>query len=127
MNKEWVKVLARDLTALGGIPFLILTIVRVSFGEIYYPMQFIISSALFFILNSILKGRMRAGIGLILVIFTSLYYNHALFTIFALLVYVGIVVSLFYLERSGGKILKGILLGLISAAAGYAVVKLIFF
>ena len=48
MKKEWVKELARDFIALGSIPFLILTIVRVSVIQIYYPMEFIISSILFF-------------------------------------------------------------------------------
>ena len=127
MNKKWIKECARDLIALGGIPFLILTIVRVSVSKIYYPMQFIISSVLFFILRALFKGSVHAGVAFILVVFTSFYYDHLLFTIFACLVYVGIIISLFYLERDRKEILKGILLGGISAGMGYFIVRLIFF
>jgi hypothetical protein len=127
MGKAWLKELARDLIALGGIPFLILTIVRVSAPFTYYPLQFIISSALFFILKAIFKADLRAGIGFILVTFISLYYHKTLFTIFALLVYAGMIVSLFYLKRGRSQILKGILLGGISTGIGYVIVRLIFF
>ena len=127
MEKRWRKELARDLIALGGIPFLVMTIVRVSVIQAYYPMQFIISSALFFILRAIFKAALRAGIGLILVVFTSLFYNHPLYTIFALLVYIGVVISLFYLKKEKREILKGVLLGGISAGVGYLIVSAIFF
>lgn len=127
MKKEWVKEFARDYIALGGIPFLALTIVRVSVIRLYYPMQFIISSIIFLGLNAILKGEMRLGIGLILLTFTSIFYHHNLFTIFALLTYIGMVISSVYLGIGRRQILTGILLGLISAGAGYAIVGLIFF
>jgi len=127
MEMKWRKELARDCIALGGIPFLVLTIVRVSVIQAYYPMQFIISSTVFFILRAIFKGALRAGIGLILVIFTSIFYNHFLFTIFASLIYIGIVASLFYLKKEKREILKGILQGAISATAGYLIVRAIFF
>src|SRR3989338_9127335 len=93
MKDKWLKEVARDLIALGGIPFLILTIVRVFMLSVYYPMQFIISSAIFFVLRLIFKGDLHAGIGLILLLFVSLYYRNLLFTIFAVLVYIGIIVS----------------------------------
>lgn len=126
MKKEWIKEQARDLIAIGSIPFLVLTIARVSVITAYYPMQFTISSILFFILKMIFKAELHAGVGLILLIFTSFFYHHLLFTIFALIVYVGIIISLFYLKRGGMLILKGILLGIISAGIGYIIVRLIF-
>ncbi len=127
VKNKWLAELARDLIALGGIPFLILTIARVSVSPAYYPLQFIISAALFFILRQILRATLHAGIGLILLVFTCLYYNHLLFTIFALIVYVGLIISLFYLKNDIKEILKGILLGAVSAGIGYLIVKLIFF
>jgi len=127
MKINWKSELARDTIALAGIPFLIITIVRVSVIQTYYPMQFVISSCLFFILRAVFKGALRAGIGLILVVFTSLFYNHLLFTIFALLIYIGIVVSLLYFKIAKIEILKGILLGGISAGIGYLIARLIFF
>lgn len=127
MKKEWLKELARDFIALGSIPFLVLTIVRVSVIRIYYPLQFIISSILFLILNAVFKGEMRLGIGLILLTFTSIFYHHLLFTVFALFAYIGMIISSAYLERGRRQILRGILLGAISAGTGYAIVRLIFF
>lgn len=126
VKKRWLNGLARDLIALGGIPFLILTIVRVSVIKPYYPMQFIISSAIFFILKAVFGGTLRAGIGLILVIFTSLFYSSLLFATFASLVYVGLIISLSYLKRDKKEILKGILFGGISTGTGYLIVRLIF-
>jgi hypothetical protein len=127
MEKTWLKELARDLIALGGIPFLILTIVRVSVPFTYYPMEFIISSVLFFILKAIFKADLRAGIAFILTIFVSIFYHKALFTVFASLVYAGIIISLIFLKRDRRQILKGILLGGISTTIGYLIVRSIYF
>lgn len=127
MRKEWLKEIARDFIAFGSIPFLALTIVRVSVIRLYYPMQFIISSAIFLVLNAIFRAEMRLGIGLILLVFTSIFYHHPLFTIFAALVYAGMIVSAFYLERGAARIMGGIFLGIISAGAGFAIVRALFF
>jgi hypothetical protein len=125
MQKEWRKELARDLIAFGSIPFLVITIARVSVIQIYYPMQFITSSVLFFILRAALKANLHAGIGVILVVFTSIFYKSWLFGAFAVLIYIGIIISLFYLKKDKREIFKGILFGALSAAIGYFIVKLI--
>lgn len=127
MKKQWLNECARDLIAFGSIPFLVITIVRVSETTIYYPMQFIISSIIFFILKAIFRGDLRAGIAFILLGFTSLYYGRLLFVIFAFLIYIGLIISLFYLKRDKKEIFKGILLGGISAGMGYLIVRSIFF
>lgn len=126
MEKRWLKELARDFTAFGSIPFLVITVARVSVITVYYPMQFIISSAIFFILRAIFKANLRGGIGFILLVFVSLFYNHWLFSVFAIIVYTGIVASLFYLKEPKREILLGILLGILSAGAGYLIVKAFF-
>ena len=127
MGKGWLKEAARDTIALGSIPFLMLTIARVSVVATYYVMQFIISSVMFLILKKIFKAELHAGIGLILLAFTSLFYHHLLFTAFALVTYTGLVASLFFLNIKKAEILKGILFGVISTLASYFIVKLIFF
>jgi uncharacterized membrane protein YccC len=127
MEKVWLKELARDLIAFGSIPFLILTVARVAVLPVYYPMQFIISSVLFFILKAIFKADLHAGIGFILLTFVSLFYRNALFAVFAALVYTGIIFSLFYLKSQQRQIVKGILLGGISTGIGYLIVRLISF
>ncbi len=127
VKKKWLGELARDLIAFGGIPFLIITIVRVSVIRLYYPMQFIIGSGVFFILRAVFGGTLHAGIGLILLVFVSLFYKSFLFAGFALVIYIGLVISLFYLKRDKKEILKGSLFGAISTGIGYLVVRLIFF
>ncbi|MFH0876700.1 MAG: hypothetical protein V1863_00565 [Candidatus Omnitrophota bacterium] len=127
MQKTWKDEVARDLIAFGSIPFLVITLVRVSIMETYYPMQFIISSLTFLGLRAIFKGTLHAGIGMILVVFTSLFYESWLFSVFALLIYVGIVISLIYLKENKKDLIKGILFGAVSTVVGYIAVRLFFF
>lgn len=118
-----MKEFARDLIAFGSVPFLILTIIRVSFmNQLYYPLEFVIGSAIFFVLRAVFKAEMRAGIGMILLAFTSLYYKNALFSVFAAIVYGGIIYSLFYLKREKRQIIHGILFGVISVVMAYVIV-----
>ncbi len=126
MQKKWIEEVARDLIAFGGFPFLIITIVRVSTGKAYYPLQFVIGSGVFFILRFFLKADFRSGLAFVLCVFTSLFYNHILFTIFAILIYIGIIASLFYLKHKKNEIINGIILGLISTAVSYFIVKTVF-
>lgn len=126
MKNKWLSEFARDMIAFGSIPFLILTIVRVSVIQFYYPMQFIISSIIFLILKAVFGAKLHAGIGCILFTFVSLFYKSWLFFVFALLVYIGIVISLLYLKIDKKEILKGILLGAISTATGYLIVSSLF-
>jgi hypothetical protein len=126
MRKKWKYTLARDIIALGGIPFLLITIIRVSVLELYYPMQFIISSIVFFLMRRMWKGSLHAGIGLILFVFISLFYESWLFFGFALALYIGLVFSLVYLRMHSVDISKGILFGAISSVVGYVSVLLIF-
>jgi len=62
----------------------------------------------------------------ILLGFTSLYYRSWLFAVFALIIYIGLIISLLYLKRGIKEILKGFLLGGVSAGLGYLLVQLIF-
>jgi len=126
LEKNWLREFARDFIAFGSIPFLLITIARVSVIEIYYPMQFIIGSVIFFVLRSVFKADMHAGLGFILLTFTSIFYKSLLFLVFAIFVYVGIIISLFYLKYEKKEVLKGVLFGSISTAVAYCIVRLIF-
>lgn len=119
--------IARDVVALGGIPFLIITIARVSVMEPYYPMQFIISSLVFLALRAVFKAEIHAGVGLILVVFTSIFYKSLVFFVFALIIYAGIITSLVYFKESKRAIAKGVFFGLIGSATGYILVKAAYF
>ena len=54
-----------------------------------------------------------------LVIFTSLFYNDNLFTLFAVLLFVVMIISAFYIKEKKEAIVKGISLGLIAALVAY--------
>lgn len=127
MKKELIREAARDLIALGSIPFLALTLVRVCVEVSYYFMQFAIASTVFFILKAVFKAEMHAGVAAILLIFTSLFYHHALFAAFALITYAGIIWSLFYLGKEKGLVIKGIFFGLLSAGVSYLAVLQVYF
>lgn len=123
-KKKWFGELARDLVAFGSIPFLFLTVARVS-GMGLYPLQFILAAVLFFILKALFKANLHAGVGIILLGLTSLYYESWLFAFFALLVYIGLVYSLFYLGRGKKEVLKGVLWGVVSTGLAYFIIKFI--
>jgi len=127
MKEDWSKDFIRDLIALGGIPFFILVIMRVSMmGNNKYPTQFVIGGIIFLLLMLIFKANLHAGLGLVILIFTILYYREMDFSVFASLAYVGLIGSLFYLKKDKFRIVKGILFGALSSGISYWLVELIF-
>lgn len=130
MNKDFKKLIsetARDLIALGGIPFFILIIGRVwMLDKPYYPFQFIIGGIIFLLLMFIFKSNLHSGLGLIALIFTLLYYEHFKFSVFAILAYCLMIFSLIYLKKSKKEIFKGILFGIISSSISYYLVEVLF-
>ena len=127
MKKGWLRELARDFVALGGIPFFILVLVRVSLLERPdFFSQFIIAGVIFIILMLIFKSDMYSGLGLIVLVFTIIYYEQTRFTIFAILAYILLIISLFYLKIDKKHIFKGISFGVIGTIISYYAVQLIF-
>lgn len=127
MNKNWKKELARDCIALGSIPFYILVVARVSMlSKPIYLSQFIFAGIIFFLLSTIFKSDIHSGLGFILVVFISLYYDHPLFTIFTILIYFGMIISSFYLKVKSKEITKGILFGIISTIISYLITSYLF-
>jgi hypothetical protein len=121
-NSDWKKEFLRDLIAMGGIPFFLLVLVRVyMLDKPEYFNQFFISGAIFLILFLIFKSNLYSGLGLIVLLFTSKYYNDLQFTIFASIAYALLVGNLFYLKYDWKKIILGILFGLISIGAVYLI------
>ena len=117
--------LIRDLIALGGIPFLILVIARVwLLGKIYFPFQFIFGALLFFILVNLFGGDKHAGLGLVILVFITMYYKTTSFTIFAVFVYAMLVMSTLYLKHK--KVVQGIFFGVISTGISYLMTSAIF-
>ena len=127
MKKEWIRETARDIIALGSIPFFILVLVRVSLiQKPFYFYQFLIAGIIFLLFMIILKYNLYSGLGFIILVFTNLYYNEFKFLIFSILVYIGLILSLFYIKEEKYKIIKGILFGVISSGISYLFVKYFF-
>ena len=126
--KSHLKDIARDLIALGGLPFFILVIARVwLLSKEYYQFQFIFGGIIFLVLMLFFKAEIHAGLGLIIVFFLSNYYGNLNFWIFAVFAYLILLVSLFYLGKDKKKIFKGILFGLIATGISYYLVQYLFF
>ncbi len=119
-KRTWKKESARDLISLGSIPFFLLVLARVYLLNIpEYFNQFIFSGAVFLILFFIFKLNLYSGIGLIVLVFTSLFYSEMIFTIFGSIAYILVLASLFYLKYDTKKVFLGILAGIVGVAAGY--------
>ena len=126
-RKNLLREIARDFIALGSPVFFILVIARIYLlSNFEYLSQFIIAGVLFFILIFLFKGNLYSGLGLIVLVFTTLFYNNLKFSIFAILVYLGLMVSMIYLKTDKEKIFKGVLAGAISTVISYFTVDFIF-
>lgn len=120
--KEWVKETARDLIALGSIPFFILVLVRVYISaQSAYFNQFLIVGIVFIVLAILFKLNIASGLALIISFFLINHYQDLKFTIFTIIAYALLIFSLYYLKKSQKKIWLGILFGVVSIGISYAV------
>lgn len=128
MAKKWKKELARDIIALGSIPFYILVVVRMLIPEelsIFAP-RLIIAFITLCILSTFIKSNHHIARGFILVFFTSLGYKNTLFTILVCLMWVGMIYSANYLKIKKREILNGSIIGVISTVVAYYATMLLF-
>lgn len=126
-NKNFLKEISRDFVALGSPVFFVLVLVRVSMlPNTEYLMQFVFAGILFFILMFLFKANLPSGLGLIMLVFTIIYYNDLRFGVFAALAYSGLIFSLIYLKEEKNKIFKGFIFGMMSTLASYFSVDFIF-
>ena len=121
----WIKTAARDIVAIGGIPFFILVLVRVYLlnNPVYFS-QFVISGIVFLGIWFLFKQNIYAGLGLIVLTFTSLYYQDLVYSIFGTVAYVFLLGGLFYLKEDTKKIVLGIVLGAFGIGVSYLVLGL---
>ena len=120
--------IARDLVALGGLPFYLLVLVRASIGGYMSFLSHVaIALPVLYLLSKAVRGsNLHIARALILVVFTSIFYGARPFTIFSTLVWCGMIYALVRLSKSAGEILKGIALGAVSVVISYALTLLIF-
>lgn len=120
-NKNWKKEVARDFLSLGSIVFFVLVVARALIKP-YRPFvdQMIVAGLTLFILSFILKDSDNyIARSLILVVFTVLFYEDNVFTLFAILALVGVIISSYYSGTSKSQIFNGLINGIASSGVGY--------
>ncbi len=115
-NKNWKKELARDFIALGSWVFYVLVIARILVLPYRWPYLYqIIFAGIFILILEIFIKRMSADYyisrALVLVIFTILFYDNKIFTIFAILTFIGLIISSYFIGNDWKKIIKGLIIG----------------
>ena len=119
--------IARDIIALGGLPFYFLVLVRASIGGyLSFLSHVAVALPVLYLLSRLVRGvNLHIARALILVVFTSVYYKALPFTVFSVLVWCGMIYSLTYLKAGPREILKGIALGVVSVIISYSLTLLI--
>ena len=127
MPKNWKKEVARDTLALGSIPFYFLVIIRAVIGKYaVFVYQVLIAVIVLFILAKLIKNsNLHIARGLVLFVFTSLFYNDLFYTSFVFLIFLIMLVSSAYLKEEKAKIAKGVLLGVVTSLVSYYLAMLI--
>ena len=121
MKTLWLNEIARDLLALGSIPFYFLVVIRAVIGKYnIFVYQMLIAAIVIFVLYFIIKdSNMHVARALVTLVFTSLFYKESLFTVFASLILILLLISAYYIKRKTGYVVRGIVIGIISSLAGY--------
>ncbi|MBD3252840.1 hypothetical protein GF386_03855 [Candidatus Pacearchaeota archaeon] len=122
--RKFLKESARDSLAIGSIPMYIIVAARSAVGEYYgFVYQILLAGAILFILSLFLKSQNHIARGMILFAFTSFFYNDKIFTTFASVILILVLVSLLYLKYNKRHILIGVIFGEISSFLSYYILK----
>ena len=111
---------ARDFLSVGSIVFYILVLAR-ALIQPYRPFvdQLVVSLVVLMVISLFVKYDGYVARGLILVFFTSVFYNSNLFTWFAVVVFLGLMISSYYLRKDKRSLIKGVVFGIVSVLVGY--------
>ncbi|MBI1936095.1 hypothetical protein HYS31_06660 [Candidatus Woesearchaeota archaeon] len=118
---SWLKEVARDLLALGSIPFYFLVVIRSIIGKYeLFVYQMLISAIAILILCFVIKdSNMHVARSLVILVFTGVFYKDSLFIVFASLIWLLILASAYVLRKKFSPIIRGIIIGFLSVLAGY--------
>ena len=99
---------ARDLIAFGSVPFFLLVLSRVAMlGRPDYFSQFAVGGVIFLGVAFLLALNLRAGFGLVVLVFMNLYYWNLQFGVLSSVVYLLMIVSLIHLGDDWKKVFWG--------------------
>jgi len=121
MKTLWLNEIARDLLALGSIPFYFLVVIRAIIGKYnIFVYQMVIAAIVVFILYFIIKdSNLHVARSLVALIFTSLFYKEAIYTTFAGLIWLLLLLSAYHIKRKFAPVIRGVAIGILSSVAGY--------
>jgi len=121
MKKLWLNEFARDLLALGSIPFYFLFVIRVLIlKDKVFIYQMIIAAISIFVLYFIIKdANLHIARSFVVLVFANLVYKEKIFGIFSVLVWIFVLISAHYLKKSASSMFRGIVIGIASSLAGY--------
>jgi len=129
MNKEdRIRDLSRDIIALGSIVFYSLVIIRALVGPFWIFFTYLSSAAIFLFVLFLLHKNIETYLarGIILAAGTSYFYQDFIFALFAIIIFILMVISSNYIGNTKSKIIKGIMFGLLSVGFGYFITQLFF-
>ena len=121
MKTVWLNEIARDLLAFGSIPFYFIVVIRAVIGKYnIFVYQMLIAAIAIFILYFIIKNsNLHVARALVAVVFTSLFYKEMLYTVFASLIWVLLLISAYHIKRKFSPIIRGIAIGILGSVVGY--------
>ncbi|RPI74122.1 MAG: hypothetical protein EHM47_04485, partial [Ignavibacteriales bacterium] len=96
MNKEvWTRDISRDIIALGSIVFYSLVLIRALVGPFWIFFTYLASAAIFLFVLFLLHKNFETYLarGIILASGTSYFYQDFIFALFALFIYILMVIS----------------------------------
>lgn len=121
MKIDWKKEFIRDVLALGSWVFYVLVIGR-ALIEPYRPfVDQVVIAGIFIILVFAFWKDFDDYIarGFILIVFTILFYESLIYTIFAIAIGLLLIFSSYSVYRKITKIIKGLLIGFVAMLLGY--------
>ena len=115
------KEVARDLLALGGIPFTLIVLVRMYIGEEFSMLvpRIIIGLLALYIRVPFAKPQLHIARCFLLFIYTSIGYEELPYALFAAMLWCGMVFSAAYLKHEKKAIVMGVITGVVSSLIGY--------
>ena len=121
VEKSWLKEIARDLLALGSIPFYFLVVIRVLIlKDKIFIYQLAMAAISIFVLYFIIKeANLHIARSFVVLVFVNLVYKETIFGIFSVLIWIFVLISARYLKKSTSSIFRGIVIGIASSLAGY--------
>ena len=123
-NKNWKKEITRDFIALGSWVFYFLVVARILVLPYRWPYLYhIIVAGIFILILEIFLNTISIDYyisrALVLSIFTIFFYNNKIFTIFAILSFIGLLISSWYINKDFKRIVFGLILGIIGSGLGF--------